>query len=62
MRRTDLLDTSPEIHRARVKILQEKGPEWRLQKTFELCDLSRTVFEAQTRAMFRKMWQERTRK
>ena len=38
MRRTDLMDTSLEMHRLRVKLLREKGPEWRIRKTFELCE------------------------
>ena len=38
MQRTDLMDTSLEIHRLRVKLLREKGPEWRIRKTFELCE------------------------
>jgi len=38
MQRTDHVDTSPKMHRLRVKLLREKGPEWRIRKTFELCE------------------------
>jgi hypothetical protein len=48
MRRTDLMDTSLEMHRLRVKLLREKGPEWRLRKTFDLCEeLKRLKLAAQ---------------
>jgi hypothetical protein len=43
MTRTDLLDTSIEMHRLRIKLLREKGPEWRLRKTFELCEELRAL-------------------
>ncbi|MBS1725455.1 MAG: hypothetical protein JST51_01955 [Armatimonadetes bacterium] len=36
MKRTDLQDTSIEMHRARVRLSREKGPSWRLKKTLEL--------------------------
>jgi hypothetical protein len=36
MKRTDLLDTSVEMHGIRVKLSREKDPEWRLRKTLEL--------------------------
>ena len=49
MRRTDLFDTSIEIHQLRIKLLREKSPAWRLQKAFELTDLSRSLFPEQTR-------------
>ena len=32
------MDTSPEMHRLIVKLAREKSPEWRLRKTFELCE------------------------
>jgi hypothetical protein len=38
MKRTDLMDTTLEMHRLRIKLLREKGPEWRIRKAFELCD------------------------
>jgi len=38
MRRTDLMDTSREMHLLRLKLLRKKGPEWRIRKTFELCE------------------------
>jgi hypothetical protein len=38
MRRTDLMDTSLEMHLLRVKLLREKSPVWRISKTFELCE------------------------
>jgi hypothetical protein len=38
MRRTDLMDTSLEMHLLRIKLLREKGPVWRIRKTFELCE------------------------
>src|ERR1019366_8036254 len=47
MRRTDLMDTSKEMHLLRVRLLREKGPEWRIRKTFELCeDLKRLKLAA----------------
>jgi hypothetical protein len=54
MQRTDLLDTHIEVHQMRVKLLREKSPTWRLQKTFELTDLSRQLFPEQTRRALRK--------
>ena len=54
MQRTDLLDTSVEVHQLRIKLLREKSPEWRLQKAFELTDLSRELFPEQTRRALRK--------
>jgi hypothetical protein len=48
MQRTDLQDTSPEMHRLMVKMLREKSVEWRIQKTFELVDQSRFMFPEQT--------------
>lgn len=38
MRRTDLMDTSLEMHLLRVKLLREKDPVWRIRKTFEMCE------------------------
>lgn len=38
MRRTDLDDTNIEIHRLMVKLLREKGPQWRIMKAFELSE------------------------
>ncbi|MBI1756360.1 MAG: hypothetical protein HY248_03010 [Fimbriimonas ginsengisoli] len=49
MRRTDLMDTTPEAHLARLRLLREKSVEWRIQKTFELVDMSRAMFPEQTR-------------
>jgi hypothetical protein len=48
MKRTDLMDTNLEMHRLKVKLLREKGPEWRLRKVFELGeDLDRLRVAAQ---------------
>ena len=49
MQRTDIQDTSIEAHLAMVKLLREKGPEWRIRKTFEMVDASRAIFPEQTR-------------
>ena len=38
MQRTDLMDTSPEMHRMLIKLAREKGELWRIRKTFELCE------------------------
>jgi hypothetical protein len=38
MRRTDLDDTNIEIHRLMIKLLREKGPQWRIMKAFELSE------------------------
>jgi hypothetical protein len=54
MQRTDLLDTSIDVHRLRVKLLRGKSPAWRLQKAFELTDLSRQLYPEQTRRALRK--------
>lgn len=54
MRRTDLFDTSPEIHRLRIQLLREKSVEWKMNKVFELCDLSRSLFPEQTRRYLRR--------
>ncbi len=35
MKRTDLLDTSIEMHKLRIKMLREKTPSWRLQYALE---------------------------
>ncbi len=32
------MDTSLEIHRERIRLLRLKSPEWKFQKTMELCD------------------------
>jgi len=53
MQRTDLLDTDIEIHKARVRLLRAKSPEWRLQKAFELTDYSRAMFAEQTKRALR---------
>ena len=45
MKRTDLLDTSEEMHRVRLKLARKKGPEWRLRKTLELMATMRVVRE-----------------
>jgi len=52
--RTDLLDTSPEMHQAQLRLLQSKSPEWKIQKTLELIDLSRTLFPEQTKRAIRE--------
>ncbi|MCC6687363.1 MAG: hypothetical protein IT205_10325 [Fimbriimonadaceae bacterium] len=57
MERTDLLDTSLEVHRQRLRILREHGAQWRLDKALELCVLSNELFSEQTRA-----WNLRQRK
>jgi hypothetical protein len=49
MQRTDLLDTSMEMHQQRIKLLQDKGVEWRIQKTIELIRMSQKLFPDQTR-------------
>ena len=54
MQRTDLQDTSIEMHRKFVKLLREKGPEWRIRKTFEMVDASRALFSEQTARSLRK--------
>jgi hypothetical protein len=54
MQRTDLQDTSIEMHRMLVKLLREKGPEWRIQKTFEMVDASRELFREQTKRSLAK--------
>lgn len=38
VRRTDLMDTSVEAHKRMILLLREKGPEWRLRRTFELSE------------------------
>lgn len=43
------MDTTPEAHLARLRLLREKSVEWRIQKTFELVDMSRAMFPEQTR-------------
>ena len=59
MQRTDLLDTSLEVHRARIKLLQEKTPEWRIQKVMEMVDQSRLAFPEQTKRAIRKLMDQR---
>ena len=44
MDRTDLLDTSPEMHKKFVELMRKKSPEWKLAKTCELCDAARMMF------------------
>lgn len=51
MERTDLLDTSVEMHKVHVRMLREKGPEWRIQKAFELSMMSIEAFEGQTQKL-----------
>lgn len=46
MQRTDLMDTSLEMHLLRIKLLRQKGPEWRIRKTFELCEELRELKNA----------------
>lgn len=55
MKRTDLLDTSLEMHRRRVEMLRSKGAVWRVQKAFELCDESIRLFPEQTKRAIRKL-------
>jgi len=54
MRRTDLLDTSLEMHRLQIKLLREKGPEWRIRRAFELTQASIELFPNQTRRSIAK--------
>ncbi len=54
MRRTDLQDTNLEVHRVRVELMRKKTPEWRIQKVFELMELSRTAFPEQTKLAIKK--------
>jgi hypothetical protein len=54
MQRTDLQDTDLEMHRKYVALLRKKGPEWRLQKTFEMVDASRSLFREQTARSLKK--------
>lgn len=55
MERTDLMDTSKEMHALHVRLLREKGPEWRIRKTFELCEEVRNLKAAA------KNWKPETR-
>ena len=55
MERTDLLDTSPEMHRRRIQLLREKGVEWRIRTTIELIDMSRALFPEQTKAALERV-------
>lgn len=48
MERTDLMDTSIEMHKARLRLLREKGPQWRIDKTIELSEMSIEAFRKQT--------------
>gem|GEM_PF-5411451 len=50
MQRTDLLDTDIAVHKARIRLLRAKTPEWRIQKAFELTDWSRSMFPEQNQA------------
>ena len=54
MKRTDLLDTSDEMHRAQVLMIREKGPVWRVQKAMQLCDESREAYPEQTKKTIRR--------
>ncbi|HLP00166.1 MAG TPA: hypothetical protein VK171_16335 [Fimbriimonas sp.] len=36
MERTDLMDTSIEMHKVRLRLLREKGPQWRIYKALQL--------------------------
>ena len=49
VQRTDLQDTSREAHLQYVKLLREKGVEWRIKKTLELVDMNRSLYAEQTR-------------
>ena len=55
MERTDLLDTSIEMHRKQILLLREKGPVWRVQKAMQLTDESRESFPEQTKSVIRKI-------
>lgn len=50
MRRTDLMDVSPEMHRRIIEILQAKAPYWRIQKAFALSQELREFVKAARRA------------
>jgi hypothetical protein len=54
MERTDLQDTTPEMHRIYVQLLRDKGPEWRVQRAFELTQWSIDMFPEQTKEAIRK--------
>ncbi|MBS1701492.1 MAG: hypothetical protein JST12_07515 [Armatimonadetes bacterium] len=51
MKRTDLQDTSIDMHRARVLLVREKGLKWRVDKTMQLCDESRDLYPDQTKRL-----------
>ena len=38
MKRTDLLDTSIEMHKLRIRMLRDKSPTWRLRYALECTD------------------------
>jgi hypothetical protein len=46
MRRTDLMDVSPEMHRRIVEILRTKSPTWRIQKALVLSQELRAFVNA----------------
>ena len=46
MKRTDLLDTSIEMHKRRIALLREKGPEWKFRRAFEMFEEMRRFREA----------------
>lgn len=53
MRRTDLMDTSPEMHHLQLELLRKKGVEWRIKKTLELIQASIDIFPEQTKRAVR---------
>jgi hypothetical protein len=61
MKRTDLLDTSEEIHKKLLVMLREKGPVWCIQKAIQLTDDSRETFPEQTKSAIRKLSRKQSR-
>lgn len=50
MRRTDLMDVSPEMHRRIVEILRAKTWQWKFQKTLAMTQELREFVKAARRA------------
>lgn len=50
MRRTDLMDVSPEMHRLIVEILRAKTWQWKFQKTLAMTQELREFVKAARRA------------
>ena len=46
MRRTDLMDVSPEMHRQRIELLRGKTWQWKFQKTLRMTMEQRAFIEA----------------